>query len=131
MTEVVALIDGNVEFESSAVTPASSLSGKIKINISKPLPVIPPRENKDVSSSSNTSEIEKSIDSIDPSQPLPPGEEHIQLNLKPALQGIKLKNNSLVKRGTELSGLCSIMWLVCSDFLMELSNEYKCPLVNI
>ena len=109
MTEVVALIDGNVEFESSTVTLASSLSGKIKINISKPLPVIPPRENKDVSSSSNTSEIEKSTDSIDPSQPLPPGEEHIQLNLKPALQGVKLKNSNPVKRGAELSGLCSIM----------------------
>lgn len=104
-TEVVTFIDGNVEFDSS-VPPTGGISGKIKINITKPLPVIAPKEsnNKELSS-----EKEKTAESIDPSQPLPPGEEPIQLNLKPSLQGVKLKKIPPVKKGTELTGLCSIM----------------------
>ncbi|GJQ65408.1 hypothetical protein Trydic_g7518 [Trypoxylus dichotomus] len=104
-TEVVTFIDGNVEFDSS-VPPTSSISGKIKINITKPLPVIAPKENNN---KELNSEVEKTAESIDPSQPLPPGEEPIQLNLKPALQGIKLRKLPLTKKGTELTGLCSIM----------------------
>ncbi|KAK9738323.1 CID domain [Popillia japonica] len=104
-TEVVTFIDGNVEFDSS-VPPTGGISGKIKINITKPLPVIAPKENTNKELSS---ELEKTAESIDPSQPLPPGEEPIQLNLKPALQGVKLKKIPPVKKGTELTGLCSIM----------------------
>lgn len=105
-TEVVASIDGNVEFE-SGITPSSGISGKIKINITKPLPVInPPKENnKDLVSDS----VENDKESIDPSQPLPPGEEPIQLHVKPTLKGIQLNKLPPVKRGSELTGLCSIM----------------------
>lgn len=105
--DVVPLIDGNVQFE-SGLPPTSSVSGKIKINITKPLPVLAPKEinNKDLVSSdveNNSAEL------IDPSQPLPPGEESIQLNLKPALQGLNVKKLPPVQKGTELTGLCSIM----------------------
>lgn len=105
-TEVVASIDGNVEFE-SGITPSSGISGKIKINITKPLPVInPPKEtNKDLASD----KINNDKESIDPSQPLPPGEEPVQLYVKPSLKSINLKKLPPVKRGSELTGLCSIM----------------------
>lgn len=103
-TEVVSTIDGNVEFE-SGLPPSnnmSGISGKIKINITKPIPAIVPKE-KDLTSE------EKKNDEIDPSQPLPPGEEPVQLNLKQALKGIELKKQPVVKKGSELTGLCSIM----------------------
>nr|XP_022903618.1 uncharacterized protein LOC111415946 isoform X2 [Onthophagus taurus] len=106
-TDLVTHMDGNVEFFDSNVQPTTGISGKIKINITKPLPVIAPKEsstNKELSS-----EIEKGGESIDPSQPLPPGEEPVQLNVKPALRGINLKKMAPVKKGAELSGLCSIM----------------------
>ncbi|KAK4887613.1 hypothetical protein RN001_003884 [Aquatica leii] len=47
-TEVVSTIDGNVEFESGAPATSTNISGKIKINITKPIPAIVPKENKDV-----------------------------------------------------------------------------------
>lgn len=104
-TEVVASIDGNVEFEAGTPNP-SGISGKIKINITKPLPVLnPPKENnKDIVSDAVTDK-----ESIDPTQPLPPGEESIQLNLKPSLRGVNLRKLPPVKRGSDLTGLCSIM----------------------
>lgn len=103
---MVTLIDGNVEFESGMAPPSSGISGKIKINITKPLPVITTKENKDLVSS----EIDStSPELIDPSQPLPPGEEPVQLNVKPALQGLTLKKLPPVQKGSELTGLCSIM----------------------
>ena len=102
-TEVVSTIDGNVEFE-SGVNPSSGISGKIKINITKPIPAIVAKETKD------TMEDElKTADCIDPSQPLPPGEEPVQLNVKPTLQGLELKRQPMVKKGSELTGLCCIM----------------------
>lgn len=105
-TELVSSIDGNIEMETGTPAAANSIGGKIKINISKPLPVVPPKETKEVCSD----ESEMSAETfIDPSQPLPPGEEPIQLNLKPALQGIELKKIPVVKKGSELTGLCSIM----------------------
>ncbi|XP_018565201.1 uncharacterized protein LOC108906445 isoform X2 [Anoplophora glabripennis] len=106
-SEVITSIDGNMEIVSStpSAVPTSGMSGnKIKINISKPLPVIPAKE-KD-----NKSESEfPTATYIDPSEPFPPGEEPEPVSIKPALQGVKLKKLPAVKRGTELSGLCSIM----------------------
>ncbi|KAF5296968.1 hypothetical protein FQR65_LT10120 [Abscondita terminalis] len=101
--EVVSTIDGNVEFESGTNAASTGISGKIKINITKPIPAIVPKENKDIV------EEELKNDFIDPSQPLPPGEEPVQLNIKPALQGLDLKRQPMVKKGSELTGLCSIM----------------------
>ncbi|XP_044747755.1 uncharacterized protein LOC123308987 isoform X2 [Coccinella septempunctata] len=103
----VPSMDGNLEMDSSAPTPVvSNVCGKIKINIHKPLPVIPPKtNNKDLPSESDT--LPESV--IDPSQPLPPGEEPILLKLKPALQGVELKKMPKVQKGSELSGMCTIM----------------------
>lgn len=104
--ELVSSIDGNVELDMGTPATTNSIGGKIKINISKPLPVLPPKETKEASGG----ESEMSAETfIDPSQPLPPGEEPIQLNVKPALQGIELKKMPAVKKGSELTGLCSIM----------------------
>ncbi|KAL3266670.1 hypothetical protein HHI36_010832 [Cryptolaemus montrouzieri] len=102
----VPSIDGNLEMDTSAPTPVTSVSGKIKINIHKPLPVIPAKDsNKDIFSESDT--LPETV--IDPSQPLPPGEEPILLKLKPALQGVHLKKLPPVQKGSELTGMCSIM----------------------
>lgn len=102
-------IDGNVEFDTGTVTTGTpTFGGKIKINISKPLPALPTKEPKEVT-------VDSEITTgtfIDPSQPLPPGEEPVQLNLKPTLQGVELKRLPPVEKGRELTGLCSIMWRV-------------------
>lgn len=101
------IMEGNMEFASGLMPLTSGLGGKIKINISKSIPVISTKDtNKDLVSSDIDS---TSPELIDPSQPLPPGEENIQLNLKPALQGLNLKKLPPVKKGVELTGLCSIM----------------------
>lgn len=106
-TDVHVFIDGNVEFDTGTVTTgAPSFGGKIKININKPLPILLPKETTKevpVESELNTGTF------IDPSQPLPPGEEPVQLNLKPTLQGVELKRLPSVEKGRELTGLCSIM----------------------
>lgn len=106
-TEVVASMDGNVEFESGVTHHSTGISGKIKINITKPLPVLnPPKEtNKDLVCDN----VENDKESIDPSQPLPPGEEPVQLYTKPTLKDVNLKKLPPVKRGSELTGLCAIM----------------------
>lgn len=106
-SELVPSIDGNIELVSSVPSITSSgISGnKIKINISKPLPVI--NTNKDKESS-----VEGQFPSetyIDPSEPFPPGEEPEPVTLKPVLKGVNLKKLPAVKRGSELSGLCCIM----------------------
>ncbi|KAF2885051.1 hypothetical protein ILUMI_21106 [Ignelater luminosus] len=100
--EVVSSIDGNVELDSGVPT-SSGISNKIKINITKPLPTVVPKESRDIISE------ELKTDCIDPSQPLPPGEEPVQLHVKPALKGLELKRQPTVKKGSELTGLCSIM----------------------
>ena len=123
--ELVATIDGNVAHNAAphavggsgvaavGACPAvvGGVGGRIKINISKPLPVIAPKENKDLSSVDvdHTNNSGKGDQSVDPSQPLPPGEEPVQLKLKPALQGTKLKKLPPVHKDSELTGLCSIM----------------------
>lgn len=105
-SDMVFSIDGNVEFDAAtAATPGTTFGGRIKINISKPLPAVAAREAKEA-----PVESELSKDTfIDPSQPLPPGEEPVQLNVKPALQGVELRRLPPVEKGRELTGLCSIM----------------------
>ncbi|KAJ8927145.1 hypothetical protein NQ314_020418 [Rhamnusium bicolor] len=105
--ELVTSIDGNIEIVCSAAStiPTGGVTGnKIKINISKPLPVITAKE-KDTSSDSDF----PTDTYIDPSEPFPPGEEPEPIKLKPVLEGIKLKKLPPIKKGTELTGLCSIM----------------------
>lgn len=108
-TDMQVFIDGNVEFDTGTVTTgAPSFGGKIKININKPLPILLPKE----STTKESMPVESELNSgtfIDPSQPLPPGEEPVQLNLKPTLQGVELKRLPPVEKGRELTGLCSIM----------------------
>ncbi|KAK9886971.1 hypothetical protein WA026_019229 [Henosepilachna vigintioctopunctata] len=105
-TTFVPSIDGNLEIDANTPTPATSVSGKIKINIHKPLPTNTTRDvNKDMFSDSDT--LPEAV--IDPSQPLPPGEEPILLKLKPALQGVQLKKMPTVQKGSELTGMCAIM----------------------
>ena len=98
--ELITSMDGNIELASGTPAPmATPMSGgaKIKINISKPLPVIAPKDPSDFSGAPNSvSEI-------------PPLEEPEILNYKPALQNVPLKKLAPVKKGTELTGLCSIM----------------------
>ncbi|KAJ8919283.1 hypothetical protein NQ315_003867 [Exocentrus adspersus] len=107
-SEVITSIDGNIEIVCStpSAVSASSISGnRIKINISKPLPVIPPKEKDN-----NKSESEfPSPTYIDPTEPFPPGEEPEPVSVKKDLQGVKLRKLPPVRRGTELSGLCCIM----------------------
>ncbi|CAH1140150.1 unnamed protein product [Phyllotreta striolata] len=104
--DLMASIDGNVDV---ACSIASTVSGaglggnKIKINISKPLPVIT-KEKEPLLGIDVPSETY-----IDPFEPFPPGEEPEPVTLKPALKGIRLAKAPPVRKGTELTGLCSIM----------------------
>ncbi|KAG5886429.1 hypothetical protein JTB14_035721 [Gonioctena quinquepunctata] len=101
-------IDGNMELGSSANTALSTsgISGnKIKINISKPLPVI---NNKEKESTA----VESALPSetyIDPFEPFPPGEEPEPAALKTELKSVRLTKLPPVRKGVELTGLCSIM----------------------
>ncbi|XP_066141095.1 polyadenylation and cleavage factor homolog 11-like isoform X2 [Euwallacea fornicatus] len=98
--QLITSMDGNIEL--SAPTNAhSTISGgnKIKINISKPLPVITPKE---------TSETGDNSDVIVKASEIPMEELDI-LNYKPALQNVPLKKLPPVQKCTELTGLCSIM----------------------
>ncbi|GLV35194.1 Pcf11 cleavage and polyadenylation factor subunit [Carabus blaptoides fortunei] len=101
--EVVSSIDGNVQLSSGpSISQAVGIAGKIKINITKPL----------LASKDSTSAGDADVTgdgSADSAEPLPPGEEPVQLNLKPALQGLTLVKQPIVSKGTELTGLCSIM----------------------
>ncbi|XP_063927873.1 uncharacterized protein LOC135141017 isoform X2 [Zophobas morio] len=104
-TTIISSIDGNTEPVLSVPTTTASIGSKIKINISKPLPVITPKEPKEIPCDS----VPSLEPVIDPSQPLPPGEEPVQLNIKPALRGVELKKLPPVQKGSELTGMCSIM----------------------
>ncbi|XP_060530658.1 uncharacterized protein LOC132704583 [Cylas formicarius] len=107
--ELVTSIDGNIELVSNVPVqvPTSGVGGnKIKINISKPLPVISQKEKEtEVSASS----LESVVPTIDPNEPYPPGEEPDIVPLKPGLENVTLKKLPPVKKGSELTGLCSIM----------------------
>ncbi|XP_056632001.1 pre-mRNA cleavage complex 2 protein Pcf11 isoform X1 [Diorhabda sublineata] len=103
--DVIFSMDGNVEPASGANPVATTgLSGnRIKINISKPLPVI----NKEKESTLDNRVPPETY--IDPFEPFPPGEEPEPATLKPALKTVKLKKLPPIRKGTELTGLCSLM----------------------
>ncbi|XP_046395554.1 uncharacterized protein LOC124162898 isoform X2 [Ischnura elegans] len=128
---VACSIDGNVEFEDTASVGAP-VPGRIKINISKPLVSNPPQStggsseseelappgvddveaNKECSEEGVVGETESEtkeelVDEEAQVAPPPPGEG--TLRLKPRLIGRKLTELPPVMKGTELSGLCSIM----------------------
>ncbi|KAL4702143.1 hypothetical protein ACJJTC_019419 [Scirpophaga incertulas] len=99
---VVSSIDGNVQLDAAPAIPMPVMNN-IRINIatvpttipsSTPLPVI----------------TNSPIEDDDNNEPLPPGEEpELNFTLKPALEGRRLRKEPPVRKGTELSGLCSIM----------------------
>lgn len=96
---MLSSIDGNAELLATAPPPAPP--GGIRINISKPLPApsAPP--------ASAASELD---DVSGDEEPPPPGEEpELTFALKPRLQGAALARQPPVRRGNELSGLCSVM----------------------
>lgn len=102
--QLITSMDGNVELSAPMVMVPTTISGganRIKINISKPLPVITPKEVNSENSDSNAV--------IRPKE-LPPIEDLEPLSYKPALQNVPLKKLPPVKKGSELTGLCSIMW---------------------
>lgn len=126
-TAVACSIDGNVKFEDSPKISSGPISGKIKINITKSFASIAAKEpqsegavetmvtdqspdNDDpVSTEANRDSSEEAIgeENVDSQEPPPPGVEPVQL--KPRLVGRKLTDLPPVMKGTELSGLCSIM----------------------
>ncbi|XP_072157803.1 uncharacterized protein [Bemisia tabaci] len=111
---VTSSIDGNVELKESSQETVRS-SGKIKINISKPVlsPAIPeePVEPEPMAEESEPIGEPASGVTIDPNEPFPPGLEPTEpvVKLKPRLVGRKLTEYPPITKGTELSGLCSIM----------------------
>ncbi|XP_074026101.1 uncharacterized protein [Leptinotarsa decemlineata] len=104
-TELLSTMDGNMELLSNTSSvPTSGISyNKIKITISKPLPVIN-QEKKSVGVIKTPSEICK-----DPLEPFTPEEELEPAALKPPLKNIRLTKLPPVRKGHELTGLCSIM----------------------
>ncbi|XP_075235212.1 uncharacterized protein LOC142332584 isoform X2 [Lycorma delicatula] len=112
-------IDGNVELDDSSSMMKTAPS-KIKINISKPVVNQPPKESSSINIIDESSHDEVPVQPptasaviplnlVEPLQPPPPGEEPCPLHLKPRLVGKKLTELPPVSKGTELSGLCSIM----------------------
>ncbi|XP_030745668.1 uncharacterized protein LOC115874602 isoform X2 [Sitophilus oryzae] len=101
--QMISSMDGNVELSSAPlVTPTTIASGaRIKINISKSLPVITPKES---SEPSVNSELESNVAKSDAVV-----EEPEIVHFKPSLKEVKLKKMPAVKKGNELTGLCSIM----------------------
>ncbi|XP_068623228.1 pre-mRNA cleavage complex 2 protein Pcf11 isoform X2 [Battus philenor] len=94
-TTVTSSIDGNVQLE----TPTTSVLpiGGIRINITKTMPTY-----------TNQEPALEDISADD--EPLPPGEEpELEFKLKPELEGIQFSRQPPVNKGSELSGLCSIM----------------------
>ncbi|XP_053616677.1 pre-mRNA cleavage complex 2 protein Pcf11 isoform X2 [Plodia interpunctella] len=96
---VTSTIDGNVQLDAASPAAAAAPLGGIRINISK-LPAF-------VNNNTNDQMLED-ISADD--EPLPPGEEpELEYKLKPNLEGIHFSRQPPVQRGSELSGLCSIM----------------------
>ncbi|CAD6997683.1 unnamed protein product [Ceratitis capitata] len=84
-TELTISIDGN-----STTKPLAILGKKIKINLAK----------SSIMVNSNGNNIR---------QPIPLQEESPSFEIKPAMQGAKLRTKNTVKCGVETSGLCSVM----------------------
>ncbi|CAG9762223.1 unnamed protein product [Ceutorhynchus assimilis] len=99
--QLVTSMDGNMELVSTAVSAITSNAPKIKINISKPLPVIAPNEKNNSESSDNS-------DTVKSSSELPIEDLEI-VRYKPGLQNVPLKKLPRVQKGSELTGMCSIM----------------------
>lgn len=97
---VESSIDGNLQLD-AANAPATTIPiGGIRINISKSLPAFVTNNVED--------KLLEDISADD--EPLPPGEEpELEYTLKPGLEGVQFSRQPPVNRGTELSGLCSIM----------------------
>ncbi|CAH2263858.1 jg21590 [Pararge aegeria aegeria] len=95
---VTSSIDGNMQLDDAAPASAFPLGG-IRINISKSIPSF--INNHD----------DKMLEDISvDEEPLPPGEEpELVYNLKPSLEGVQFSRHPPVQKGSELSGLCSIM----------------------
>ncbi|CAG4994297.1 unnamed protein product [Parnassius apollo] len=96
-TTVTSSIDGNVQLD--AAPPSTVLPvGGIKINITKTMPSV----------NSNQEPMFEDVSADD--EPLPPGEEpELEYKLKPHLEGVQFSRQPPVQKGSELSGLCSIM----------------------
>ncbi|KAJ9595834.1 hypothetical protein L9F63_012989, partial [Diploptera punctata] len=128
LATVVSSIDGNVQFEeSSQITSTGPIPGKIKINIMKPLaPSSKDVQNDDTeaettadeqSADNESSRVQLEVrdssedrieeEEVNSGEPPPPGVEPVRL--KPRLVGRKLTELPPVMKGTELSGLCTIM----------------------
>ncbi|XP_063228408.1 serine/arginine repetitive matrix protein 2-like isoform X2 [Bacillus rossius redtenbacheri] len=118
---VACSIDGNVQFEDQAQL-ATTVPGKIKINITKPIStketpaeaeVEQSKDNKKEATSTveNSDEIEAAIckDLTEMTEPPPPGVGPEPVHMKPLLVGRKLTEFPKVQKGKELSALCSIM----------------------
>ena len=97
-------IDGNLEL-AQAPTALPSGPKRIKINISKPIIVKKTEDTEDESDEAVENCGTDGPSSL--SEPMPPGEEPIVP--KPKLIGRKLTALPAKSRGTETSGLCSIM----------------------
>ncbi|XP_064074562.1 pre-mRNA cleavage complex 2 protein Pcf11 isoform X1 [Vanessa tameamea] len=95
---VMSSIDGNMQLEDATSAPVFPLGG-IRINISKSIP------------SFVNNQEEKILEDVSvDDEPLPPGEEpELEYKLKPSLEGVHLSRQPPVQKGSELSGLCSIM----------------------
>uniref|UniRef100_A0A224X4V7 Pre-mRNA cleavage complex 2 protein Pcf11 n=1 Tax=Panstrongylus lignarius TaxID=156445 RepID=A0A224X4V7_9HEMI len=95
---VVSSIDGNVELDEA--TPIVLPRNKIKINIS----------SKHMANTRTTITETNIIEtSLNVMEPPPPGEELFPASLKPKLVGQKMKICDTVCKGSDSSGLCSIM----------------------
>lgn len=110
--ELVSSMDGNVQLEAGpTLASGGGLGNKIKINITKPIVSVQPKEPTSSSQKEAPAVVVPIVEApIENDEPLPPGEEPIQLNLKPTLQGLKLTKQATVMKGTELTGMYSIMW---------------------
>ncbi|CAH0397606.1 unnamed protein product [Chilo suppressalis] len=90
VTTVQSSLDGNTQLEVPTVRVQPTA---IRINISKTVPTLPEPTMED-----------------ETDEPPPPGEEpELEYTLKPSLEGIRLSRQPPIQKGSELSGLCSIM----------------------
>ncbi|XP_046665109.1 uncharacterized protein LOC124357394 isoform X3 [Homalodisca vitripennis] len=106
---VTCLIDGNVEFEETPQQMNIGGPPKIKINITKSS--VQPKEKENeleiVESESSNTTLPATLSLF--TQPPPPGEEPVPQSVKPLLRKQKLQEMPPVLKGSEMSGLCSIM----------------------
>ncbi|CAG9789369.1 unnamed protein product [Diatraea saccharalis] len=89
---VQSSLDGNTQLEVATVRAPPTA---IRINISKTVPTLPERRQ----------EVEKD----EPPPPVEEPEPEPEYTMKPQLVGLHLSRQPPVQRGSELSGLCSIM----------------------